>query len=137
MFKSNRGGKFGGKSGGNGDKKYASRSFGRSFEKRERGPKELHSTTCAECGKPCEVPFKPSGAKPVFCRDCFNKEEQGEERNERFEKRDYGKRDFDDSRRDFRSSRQGSSNAATEQQLQMINDKLDRILRLLSSSEPM
>jgi CxxC-x17-CxxC domain-containing protein len=32
---------------------------------------ELFKTTCTNCGKPCEVPFKPDGIKPVLCRDCF------------------------------------------------------------------
>ena len=27
--------------------------------------------TCAECGKETEVPFAPSGDRPVYCRDCF------------------------------------------------------------------
>lgn len=29
--------------------------------------------TCAECGKKDTVPFKPSGDRPVLCRDCFQK----------------------------------------------------------------
>lgn len=31
----------------------------------------MHKATCAGCGKICEVPFRPTGSKPVFCRDCF------------------------------------------------------------------
>jgi len=38
-----------------------------------RGPREMHKATCADCGKDCEVPFKPSGDKPVRCQDCFRK----------------------------------------------------------------
>ena len=38
---------------------------------------EMFKATCAECGKPCEVPFRPSGDKPVYCRDCFNKRDNG------------------------------------------------------------
>jgi CxxC-x17-CxxC domain-containing protein len=30
--------------------------------------------TCAECGKPDTVPFKPKGDRPVLCRDCFRKQ---------------------------------------------------------------
>lgn len=33
--------------------------------------REMFKATCAECGKPCEVPFRPSGDRPVYCRDCF------------------------------------------------------------------
>lgn len=35
------------------------------------GPKQLFDATCAECGKQTQVPFKPSGNRPVYCRDCF------------------------------------------------------------------
>lgn len=35
------------------------------------GPREMHDVTCAGCGKPTQVPFKPSGSRPVYCRDCF------------------------------------------------------------------
>ena len=37
------------------------------------GPREMHKATCSECKKECEVPFKPTEGKPVFCRDCYNK----------------------------------------------------------------
>jgi CxxC-x17-CxxC domain-containing protein len=37
------------------------------------GPREMHKATRAECKKECEVPFKPSGERPVYCRDCFSK----------------------------------------------------------------
>ena len=36
-------------------------------------PREMHKATCADCGKECEVPFKPDGSKPVYCRDCYQK----------------------------------------------------------------
>ncbi len=39
----------------------------------DRGPREMHKATCAECNKECEVPFKPTGDKPVYCRECFQK----------------------------------------------------------------
>lgn len=35
------------------------------------GPKEMHKAVCGTCGKECEVPFKPSGDRPVFCKDCY------------------------------------------------------------------
>ena len=37
------------------------------------GPKEMFKATCAECQKECEVPFKPSGDRPVYCKECFSK----------------------------------------------------------------
>lgn len=36
-------------------------------------PREMHKTICAGCNTECEVPFKPSGERPVYCRDCFAK----------------------------------------------------------------
>ena len=37
------------------------------------GPREMHKAVCADCGEECEVPFKPSGDRPVYCRECFRK----------------------------------------------------------------
>ncbi|MFA4982938.1 MAG: CxxC-x17-CxxC domain-containing protein [Candidatus Micrarchaeia archaeon] len=37
------------------------------------GPREMHKATCSECGQECEVPFKPTEGRPVYCRDCFSK----------------------------------------------------------------
>ncbi len=50
-----RGGYGGGAGGGGGD----------------RGPRQMFPATCASCGQPTEVPFKQSGNRPVYCRDCF------------------------------------------------------------------
>lgn len=33
--------------------------------------RQLYSVKCADCGKQTEVPFKPSGGRPVYCRDCY------------------------------------------------------------------
>jgi CxxC-x17-CxxC domain-containing protein len=38
----------------------------------DRGPREMFSATCASCGREAQVPFRPSGAKPVYCSDCFS-----------------------------------------------------------------
>jgi CxxC-x17-CxxC domain-containing protein len=35
------------------------------------GQREMFQATCSTCGKVAEVPFKPRGDKPVYCRDCF------------------------------------------------------------------
>ena len=36
-----------------------------------RGPREMFDTVCARCGKDTQVPFRPTGARPVYCSDCF------------------------------------------------------------------
>ena len=37
------------------------------------GEREMHPAVCAQCGKDTEVPFRPSGDRPVYCSDCFSK----------------------------------------------------------------
>ncbi len=60
-------------SGGDRDRRPAGRyDAGRPSRDERGGDKpELFKTTCTTCGKPCEVPFRPDGVKPVLCRDCF------------------------------------------------------------------
>jgi len=38
------------------------------------GPREIFMAKCAACGKDCDLPFKPRGDRPVYCRDCFRKQ---------------------------------------------------------------
>lgn len=40
-------------------------------------PREMFTATCAECKKECTVPFKPSGNRPVYCKECFGKRKDG------------------------------------------------------------
>ncbi len=54
--KQNRGG--GGRQGGGGS--YSSE-------------RQLFDAVCSACGVATQVPFRPSGAKPVYCRDCFRR----------------------------------------------------------------
>ena len=37
------------------------------------GFRQMHPAVCAECGKDTEVPFRPTGDRPVYCWDCFHK----------------------------------------------------------------
>lgn len=70
--------KFGG---GFGSKPAGRGGFGgsRSFGGRSEGRPSMHPAVCDDCGKHCEVPFKPSGDRPVLCSDCFggNKSKSG------------------------------------------------------------
>ncbi|MDR3282952.1 MAG: hypothetical protein LBS92_05010 [Candidatus Methanoplasma sp.] len=45
-------------------------------------PREFFKATCSDCGNECEVPFKPTQGRPVYCKDCFRKH-QPEDRGER------------------------------------------------------
>ena len=42
-----------------------------------RQPREMFKATCADCKKECEVPFKPSGDRPIYCKECFSKRKEG------------------------------------------------------------
>ena len=59
------------------------------------GPRERTFTQviCADCSKKCEIPFKPSGDRPVYCKECFSKRRNGDSfnanRDNRPEKRDF------------------------------------------------
>lgn len=33
--------------------------------------REMHDVICANCGRPTQVPFLPTGSRPVYCQDCF------------------------------------------------------------------
>lgn len=41
------------------------------------GQRQMYSATCSACGKECQVPFQPSGDKPVYCSDCFQGQRGG------------------------------------------------------------
>ncbi|MHB1128345.1 MAG: zinc-ribbon domain containing protein [Bacillota bacterium] len=34
-------------------------------------PREMFPATCSACGKETTVPFRPTGDKPVYCRECY------------------------------------------------------------------
>ncbi|HDH28859.1 MAG TPA: zinc-binding protein, partial [Euryarchaeota archaeon] len=36
--------------------------------------RQTFPATCAECGVDTEVPFKPRGDRPVYCRECYQKQ---------------------------------------------------------------
>jgi len=90
----------------------------RSSERRSRP--EMHEVTCDKCGKQCEVPFKPTESKPVFCSDCFRKDG-----------------DSSGSRSNFGSRNRESvpKSGISSEQFNQINAKLDRILEFLEESE--
>jgi CxxC-x17-CxxC domain-containing protein len=69
-----------------------------------RDRSERTEVICDKCKAKCEVPFKPTSDKPVYCSDCFKS----------------------DSRPDSRGRRDNSS-----KDLEQINKKLDKILKIL------
>ena len=99
-FRSQPGG-FGGKSSGG-------------FRSRDsRGPVQKFDATCSKCGKACQVPFKPTSTKPVYCSDCF--------------------RQSGNARDSPRGMPQGGmpSSGVSQEQIKQIHAKLDKILNIL------
>lgn len=90
---------------------YCSQCFGShggsssSGERRSFGAKRMFEATCDSCGKRCELPFKPTGDKPVYCSHCFEKGDNAPRNNEQY-----------------------------KEEFEILNSKLDKILRLLDST---
>jgi len=82
------------------------RDRGRGRDRRSERP-EMHPVTCDKCGKDCEVPFRPTQGKPIFCDDCFK----------------------DKSRE--AGSRSEMGKPINNEKFDQINKKLDKILNIL------
>lgn len=98
---------------------------------------EMHDAVCGKCGKNCQVPFRPTGAKPVYCSDCFERNTdsaprrfEGGNRDQRFDRRDSG-RDFV-KREDYGNKKPDDQ---YRKQFEALNWKLDKILKLLAPIE--
>ncbi len=85
--------------------------FSESRPERPRfGDKPAFDATCDKCSKQCTVPFRPTGSKPIFCRDCFGSADQGGMSN---------------------MAPRGSSTETYAEQFKALNKKLDLILEIL------
>ena len=90
------------------------RPQGRDFERRDFSDKRMYTATCDDCGDECEVPFRPTSGKPVYCSRCFKKTDSGNRK----------------------PSQKSNSDGGLGQQLQSINKKIDLILERLNSLSP-
>ncbi len=124
----NRDNRSGGRQSGGG-RDFGRRSFGGDRGGFRGGDREMFQTTCSNCGRACEVPFKPTGSKPVYCNDCFKtmgRSDSGQGRSD-----DRGpRRSFD------RPTDRGTSQPQNKEQFDALNAKLDKILRLLNPEFP-
>lgn len=61
---------------------YSSSSYGNSYTSGgyssggsgggySRPARQMYPAVCAQCGRDTEVPFQPTGSKPVYCSNCF------------------------------------------------------------------
>lgn len=107
----------------------------------DRGGREnpqMHTTTCSDCGNSCEVPFRPTGEKPVFCNNCFAGKRDNDSRSF-----DRGSRE-DRPRRDFSPKPAFNHSAPTpapdkrvddlKRQIDAVNGKIDTIIKLIQDS---
>ncbi|MEI6400151.1 MAG: CxxC-x17-CxxC domain-containing protein [bacterium] len=102
----------------------------------------MHKATCSECGKTCEVPFRPNGDKPVFCNDCFGAKREGGQGGDRGPKRDFGNKfEKRTSNTNFEQrpsfAKPASDNGDTKKALSEISTKLDRLISAIEKmSQP-
>lgn len=135
----------------------------RRFNDRERP--QMYDAICSDCGRKCQVPFKPSNDKPIYCSECFENHGGGSnDRRDRERPRFQDKRMFDATcsscgkrfELPFRPTRDkpvycnecfdrgGNSPSKSnerpanqyKEQFDMLNVKLDRILKILTPSVP-
>ena len=119
-----------------------SRSFGGSrggfSNNRGREDRQMFSAICDKCGAECQLPFRPTGEKPVYCSNCFEKTggRDGGERNFGGN-RDFGeRRDFGGNNRRFESrDTKDYQQDNTRAEIEVINQKLYKILSILNSSK--
>jgi CxxC-x17-CxxC domain-containing protein len=126
-FRKNNGKNFGGRGGGFGRRDSSRGGFGGN---RDRGQITMHQTVCAQCGKPCEVPFVPTSGRPVYCNDCFGgKRETGNNRGrDRFPQKNYDNYKVP-MRPDFRGDAGKGNDYELKKQLEMLNSKMDRLIK--------
>ena len=97
----------------------SNRSFSSNRESSFGGDKQMFSATCDKCGKRCEVPFRPTSGKPLYCSDCFSKN---------------GERESRPSNNFGNSGNAGSAdNGELKKQFEALNKKIDEIQRLLNT----
>jgi CxxC-x17-CxxC domain-containing protein len=113
-FGGGRGGSRGGFRGGRGGGRFGGDRGNRGSFGGERRSLEMHNATCSKCAKACQVPFKPTGNKPVLCSDCFRN--SGERGN-------------------ARDSRGNANPGISAEQFSKINGKLDKIIKILEELE--
>ncbi len=65
------------------------------FNDRNSDRPTMHQAICDKCRKECEVPFRPTSGKPVFCSNCF---ENNRSEPSRTEGRSFERSSFDEKR---------------------------------------
>lgn len=94
-----------------------------------RDDKQMHRATCAECNKSCEVPFRPTGERPVYCSECFGGKSDRPQRES-------SSRDSFSSRESFSSAPKFDERKIDDLKRQIIEveKKVERIINLLENN---
>lgn len=103
------------------------RSDSRSFDRPQQGDRQMFDAVCSNCGNACQIPFRPSQGRDVFCSRCFDMNNGETHRPSRSNDRPSFKRD----------ENQGRSNDAPnyKAQFEALNAKMDKILELLTPAQ--
>jgi len=83
-----------GKRSGGGFSRNFSDNRSKRFSGRDGSRPTMNKAVCSKCGADCEVPFKPTGDRPVFCSSCFEK--QGGGRSNKFSNERHERSRFED-----------------------------------------
>jgi CxxC-x17-CxxC domain-containing protein len=127
-----RSGNRGGDRGSQGDFKKKSWGNDRGGD-RDRGSLTMHRAICTECGKNCELPFRPIAGRPVLCKECFggkkdNRREGGFDFKERSDRRDFNDKPS------FSFSKPVQNTDDLKKQISELNTKVDRLIALVEKS---
>lgn len=110
------------------DKRPHDRGNDRGSDRRDRGPVSLHQATCASCGKTCEVPFKPNGRKPVYCKDCFSRDGGNADTRNNSPRPSFNDRGHD---RPAQQPAAAPKSDAFEKEIASLNKKIDGLITSL------
>ncbi|MDO8626413.1 MAG: hypothetical protein Q7K39_03070 [Candidatus Magasanikbacteria bacterium] len=110
------------------------------------GPRPMFQAVCSQCGNDCEVPFKPTGERPIYCSNCFKNQAgpsarfAGKPSFERGPRPSFGGNDrpsfgaMPAGRQGGQGGSQGGGNqggGVSKAQFESLNQKLDKIIAML------
>lgn len=100
----------------------------KSWGERGAGNREnvMYKATCSDCGKSCEVPFRPSGEKPVYCNECF-----GGKRGQSTE--GFVRKEFSNPAPARVNTESNKGNDDIKRQLEATNAKLERLIQAVDT----
>ncbi len=100
--------------------------------------KEMFKAVCAECSRPCEVPFRPMNGKPVYCKECFAAQGgPSMDRMDRAPRKDFGNRDFGNrdfgnrpaQRPQFDNANKGGGNGEVIKMIETLSTKIESLTK--------